>query len=263
MLKKHLLLASSGIVAGLLLNASAFASFYAGAGLGYQTFYDQNGGTGFGTITNAAANVTALTQTLGVKPEGHGFIGTIFAGYNFMLGGGLNAALELNGEWADANDRYNDTQILALNGVTQTSITNNRTLKQNGSFGVSVRPGYMITPSTNLYVVLGWQGSNFKASDTSTVTTLSSGTSTAVVSSTSKWTNGFRWGLGMQANFNDQWGVRGEVTQTNYQKLNASVVNAAPLGTVTLGSTPVTTDALVSLVWTLGQPMPAPIYSKS
>jgi outer membrane immunogenic protein len=147
-------------------------------------------------------------MTLNIKNRsdlaGTGVFGSLFGGYgmkrmlnpkiNVYLAGELNATLSslehdgLNYEFVHQN--FSQTQF-----------------KMKSSYGVSVIPGIYISNNGIFYGRLGYAYGQFKISSTD-----------SSIGDTSKYLNGFGWGLGLQQALLEHLAVRVEFSETYYTR---------------------------------------------
>lgn len=193
---------------GTVLVASAVSSvawgsgFYAGIGVGPEA-----------DNFKQSAHVIHVPDT-NVKDVEHfsalGPYGTLFGGYAWTC-----SRFYLAGE---ANYNRNSGAMNASNSEFVHQAFSNTTYKIPYSYGLSVLPGYLITPMTVFYGRLGYANGHFETS-----------TSDDSLLSVSRNLSGVRFGFGVMQALGCKLSARLEYSQINY---NSTSFTAVPPGTV-------------------------------
>jgi opacity protein-like surface antigen len=121
--------------------------------------------------------------------------------------------------------------------ITLNSTTTTTAKLRNGEFGIDIRPGVLLTPSTMLY---GRVGAAFNRIQLHTTTVVNNNAAT-LVNSRKKNATGLRLGGGMEHEFCSNWALRVDYVYTSYRKVNGSAsqagaIVAPPLGTGTVAT---------------------------
>lgn len=176
--------------------------FYVGAGVGYDI--DRIHSNSNITLTSNDTDEIVDTLSASAHHGAAGWMGGIFVGYGhyfdmFYLG------LEVNGNdsaaKASSSFYHEDTDDFDFANVT---------VKARGSYGVALLPGLKLNDSTLLYVRLGYLRANFKSSGDAGIAGL------GYNFSSSKWRNGFQYGVGLETYVAESVSLRGEFDHTNY-----------------------------------------------
>lgn len=217
--------AASMVCANAMAAVSPYNGFYlgaqGGAGLGY--FSESSDSTltvngrfvpGFTLDAPVSDHASNLSGFIG----GQAGVGHVFK--RFYLG------LEANGDWGSVNTT-NYAPPSNQTGDLTTSIKDEASIKNN--YGLTLRPGFLITPSLMLYAQLGVENAQI---DTNTTTTYENvpTQSNSVYSIESKTDDnqlGFRAGIGIEEHASEHLSVRVEYLFTDFGTVSSS--NTAPI----------------------------------
>ncbi len=237
-------LALFGAAACFAFSAAASANgLYAGLGVGYMTNRINSNFAG----TNPT---TGLATTASADFNGDGANGTIFLGYGLCLSDSFWLGLEVNGELSGARHTRNTATTAAVGGVNFT-LAESYQHKLRGGWGVSVRPGWFTSDQTKVYGVLGYQRAKVRDTLTVSATNGATGAIATATGTVNSWDSGFRYGGGIETNLTNQLSLRAEFTQTRYKNHTLPFVDTfGAAGTLT--SRTYSNQAMVDLVWTLG-----------
>ena len=229
----HLSAISVGILASsLLLTSTAFAHNYKGEGnykgeavaapcpvmeklqsgfyVGGQVGYDSYRVRQNETTATGIAGVGTVTLSRLVNPTG--FVGGLFAGYGqyfndyYYLGG------ELLGNYSNAQSSTSTSSSAAGTLYSQT-------MNVYGSWGLSLLPGLKVNDTSLLYARLGYRWDRMKVNEFDPA--LSAGNV-----NTTKWSNGFNLGLGIETLITCDWSVRTEYNHTWNNSFHTTLTGA-------------------------------------
>jgi len=200
--------------------------FYVGVGAGYDSYHVRSTNT-TDILVGAVGYDFSTTNDLNAT----GWVGDVFVGYDMpfdIWDLGIEAFYSRSG--ASGTESYS---LLTGSGAVTTAAVGQNKAQVTNSYGISVLPGYFLTPSTLAFMRLGWTRSQFQLQNNSTVTGTAVVIPTATVGtslSQQQYRNGFTFGLGMETLIVDNWSVRGEFDHTWYNSggfggINASSVN--------------------------------------
>jgi len=182
-----LLLAGVAMQAQAADNGGAFNGGYAGVLAGYESFNAKSTDTGIGSLAglSSSGNYGATGTT-----------GGIFAGYGkefgkFYLGAEAEASL------GNAQEK---TNITLGNSYVYTDV------QHKYDYGLSIRPGFLVSDNLLLYTRIGFVRSRFDDNATDTNVNL----------------NGLRLGLGTEFALSNNLNARLDWVYTNYQSNNYS-----------------------------------------
>ncbi len=142
-----------------------------------------------------------------------GWVGGLFIGYGRYLTDMFYLAGELYGNVSGAEQSWNIT----ANNSDGTVDTYNNKVETNGSWGLAILPGIKLNDGALGYVRLGYNWVNLKGTE-SAAETLGGATTGSVSTSKSQTSNGWNFGLGIEALVWDNWSVR---TEYNHIYLNS------------------------------------------
>lgn len=189
-------------ITSLLISGNAYASPFNGAYIGVQAGYEDYHATDTFTGAGALAGTTVTGSG-----DLSGAVGGLYAGYGETFGK-FYLGTELTGDLSSSDKSE------SASGITSD-------MKHNYSYGVSVRPGYVVGDNLLLYSRLGWIASNFKQSYSGLLT-----------GGTNVTANGIDTGLGAEYVISSNITARLDWTYASYQKVNVTeIVNGANLGT--------------------------------
>ena len=202
------------------------SGFYAGVGVGVQdvfselslTDYDENG-----------VDVARMEQ------GNTGFMGSLSLGYNFLFNQQVMLGLQFDGQISGVKTEHQATTTF-LEEYNQSSITT----KSKHGFGVNVRPGMLFNDNASGFLILGYRYIKVNHDF------YENGTDIPLLSFAQNQNNhGFEYGLGTEISLTEQFGLRLEVTQTQFQTNTIfSLANVAELTSKTKLN-----QALLSIIW--------------
>ena len=181
---------------------SSWAGFYVGGTFGY----------GFDVSEMNLPDLGLTGDTHFAGAGARGYVGGGLAGYNFMIGPRWLAGVEADGNWQNIKTKVSDTGLLALD------------IKGSMDWSASVRAriGYVVTPTTMMFVTGGWSWSELTFSD-------SFPTSGLPAESLSKRIDGPQIGFGVETMFASGWIMRSEYLHSFYGR---ATFNSNALGQV-------------------------------
>lgn len=207
---------------------SSFNGFYlgaeGGAGLGY--FSESSNSTLNLNATVALPFGRALSEnfTLGIPADAtasnlSGFVGAhIGVGHVFKR---FYLGVEGNGDLGQTDTSTyappsNEAADLAI------SIKNEASLKN--VYGITLRPGFLITPTLMLYAQLGVERANANMSNTTIFSNGlgSGGLSASFKTGTNQDVLGYRAGFGIEKHTSEHWSVRAEYLFTDFNALSSN-----------------------------------------
>lgn len=268
MLKKALIatavLAASGVA---FANGGSFApapapthtgAFYVGAAVSRDTAqFDVdsanvlNAGLTAPLVANAS-NVYTSSSDL----SGNGIDGQLFAGYGMTFEDHYTLAAEVFGSISslkgdyDVANTFSAPVLVALGLPGSYTFNSSASLKLQHTLGVALMPGVMISPSTNLYLRVGYVYSRFKLSDTGAGLTglippFGTGVFNGVPASEGKNESGLQLGLGASTMVTNNVGLRLEYTWERYGNFNVNQVVGPVTGATAVAGIPVAASATV------------------
>jgi outer membrane immunogenic protein len=163
---------------------TSWAGFYIGAHVGY----------GFSNTASSSDGFGVSDRFIGIGSKGWAAGG--LAGYNVMLSPRWVGGIEVDGSWQDIDS------TLKAEGLDFT------VLSLDWSASVRGRIGYLMTPTTMLFVTGGWTWSKLEAQPVLGLPTVS------------KSINGPQVGFGVETMLADNWIVRTEYLQSFYDEVN-------------------------------------------
>lgn len=214
---------SAGIVAAtLLLSTSAFAAGHGYKGENYkgeaapcpverglQSGIYLGGQVGYDSYrVRANANVPAVGFSTNPALNATGFVGGLFAGYGQYFSDYYYLAGEVLGNYSGASTSWS---------VTSASGTLNSNFNAYGTWGLALLPGIKLNNDSLLYVRLGYDWTRLKAS--SSFTTAAGAVTSG---STSNWSGGFVYGLGLESLIYQNWSMRTEYSHTNNNNFSSN-----------------------------------------
>lgn len=207
------------LAASLFLTSSAFAAHnYKGeagykdapcppAERGLQSGWYLGGQVGYDIYQVSTSAGSSSPIAANPKMNSSGFIGGLFGGYGQYFNDWYYLGAELTGSYVNSSSTWSANQS-----------TNSYTNKFNAysSWGLAVLPGLKVNVNSLLYVRLGYNWDRVKSQESFTTATTSGSTST------SKWSNGFVYGLGLESVVSGNWSVRTEYNRTNNNSFTSS-----------------------------------------
>ena len=185
----------------LCLSSSAWSDgFYIGAGLGPEV---TSLNTNTNTVSPGAFNVNNHSRKAAT-----GLFGTIFGGYAWHY-----HAYFMAGE---VNFNASNVKTTAYNNEFINQNFSHTDERMRHSYGLSVLPGYLISPATLLFTRLGYVQSIYSTS-----------TNDPTFTNMSKHLSGIRFGLGVNQTLNEKVTMRMEYSQAHYQDTATTVVDGA------------------------------------
>lgn len=235
MLKKTLMLS---MLLAAVSSPSWADGFYAGVGVGRDA---GEFGTKFTTTETDTFYNISTTQTASDNNAGTGYLGSVFAGYGmsfnrFYLAGELGVQASSLEYENSATDGFGD------------NVKNSYSINHNAS--LSVLPGYKITDNALIYGRLGYVHGNFDMK--SSLTDFNGNTISA---DKNVGLDGIRYGLGIQNNFNKNFGLRLEYNHITYADYKLSSTYQSGLfetTTNTLKISPSTDQVELAAIYNFG-----------
>jgi outer membrane immunogenic protein len=152
-------------------------------------------GGGGGGLWDADSNVVSAPGGLAVTRDqrfgGHGWFGTVGAGYDMQFGGWV-AGIFGDGQFGSLRGSIADASPFATAGFEATE-------KLRNSYAVGARLGYLVAPNVLSYVNGGWSGSEWSGASFST---LAAGGGAASFTTPSFHRNGWFVGGGFENSLN-------------------------------------------------------------
>jgi outer membrane immunogenic protein len=152
-------------------------------------------GGGGGGLWDADSNVVSAPGGLAVTRDqrfgGHGWFGTVGAGYDMQFGGWV-AGIFGDGQFGSQRGSVADASPFATAGFEATE-------KLRNSYAVGARLGYLVAPNVLSYVNGGWSGSEWSGASFST---LAAGGGAASFTTPSFHRNGWFVGGGFENSLN-------------------------------------------------------------
>ncbi|MFI4963585.1 MAG: outer membrane protein [Legionellales bacterium] len=190
------MLKKTRILLGLFLTAPCFAGLYVGASVGPEGAHFRQK-----VHVQIPGNFNALDAN---HFSGIGVFGSIFGGYGwthnqYYLAGEFNANLS-SVEYKLTNDE------LLHQHLSKT------TFKIGNAEGVSLLPGYLLTPVTLAYARIGYANGHLKIVE-----------SDPTIHSSSTRRGGIRYGLGIRHGILPHWSVMMDYSQINYRGVKSHV----------------------------------------
>lgn len=196
MLRNSFLLCSTTF---LLASSLGHAGIYAGLGIGPDSIeFKQRANVVYFDAANPTQGFNVLDKT---HLSARGVFGTIFGGYEY-LNNQLYLAGEINGNLSSAVFKSSNAE--RIHGTFSAT-----SYKIKNSVGISILPGYQLSPATLFYGRLGVNNGHIKVI-----------TSDSSLQNISTNKGGFRWGLGARQAISDHFSVRMEYSQINYPGAN-------------------------------------------
>jgi opacity protein-like surface antigen len=210
-------------------NAMATASPYNGVYLGAE------GGASLAYFSESSDSSLTINErflpsfTLDAPVDSHasnlsGFIGGhIGVGHVYKR---VYLGIEANGDFGSVNTS-NYAPPSNQTGDLTTSIKDDASIKNN--YGITLRPGFLITPSLLLYAQLGAEKAQINTNTTTTFENVpgQTGTVYSIESQTSDNQLGYRAGLGIEEHATNHLSVRVEYLFTDFGTVSSS--NSAPV----------------------------------
>lgn len=195
--------------------ATQSGGFYLGAGFGRQTAES--------SVAMQTANFLTANPTDSINRNFDWAADNVdvhlLAGYQFIFADKFTLAAEVFGAISTFSGDYSQTPTINYTGVGNVP-SGNATFRLTGSVGVSVLPGYQITPDTILFSRIGWVNGYFKLNDS-----LNNGGSVffgnqAISIGTNK--SGLELGLGMDTLISQDFSIRGEYDWEHFQTISVN-----------------------------------------
>ncbi len=202
---------------------SPFDGLYAGGQLGmvYGFFHHTSTSTVNGNLfypqtpgfpTGIPLSTSDYSSNLGADAGLHLGYGHVFN--RFYLGA------EINGDFQTVHANGHSITSDPSNADTYANTTYSARLT-NG-YGVTLRPGYLITPTLMLYAKGGFQGSHFQASSTTLYNNVPGGPTIGTTASGSRQSAGWQAGFGLEKRAKNHFGFRIEDLFSGYQGISAT-----------------------------------------
>ncbi|RMX15105.1 porin family protein [Legionella jordanis] len=218
---------TSVVALACLINSPCNAGFYLGAGAGPE-----------GADFSQKAYVTR-PGTFSVVDKNHfagtGIFGSLFAGYGKAFNSIYLAA--------EANANLSSVKYQLTNDEYLHSTFSKTTFRIKHSEGISLLPGYLISPNTLLYGRVGYVNGQVKVRE-----------SDPTIRNFNKNRNGIRYGLGIRHSFYPNWSLMMEYSQIDYKSIEGRVLE--PFGGVTKTTkiTPYTAQVGFGLIYHFDEP---------
>src|SRR3990167_631474 len=181
--------------------------FYLGAQLGYDSYCVNHNAS----VTSGVNNFTASPV---INPTG--LVGGLFGGYGqyfsniYYLGG------ELFVNASGANSKYNASTLGGLVSTYYAKVT------VRNSYGFGLLPGLKLNDTSLLYVRLGFNRVSLKGQENATLA------GTSVSNTSTHWSSGFNFGLGLETTFYPNWSLRAEASHTNLSSFYTGATKIIP-----------------------------------
>lgn len=182
--------------------------FYVGAQAGYDVY-------GIRDTINVVDPIDGDVFTANPTAFANGAIGGLFGGYGMYFQNLYYLGLEIYGNYSGASQSFTSTYVPV--GLVGNSIYTK--FNARGSYGISVLPGIKLNDSTLAYVRLGYNRVNLKGTGTLNFD------GTIISGSSSNWTGGFNYGIGLESVVWDNFSVRGEFNYTSYSSFTTVAGN--------------------------------------
>lgn len=208
----------------------AFNGFYTGLGIGDSETVGStrsNGSNSIG-VPGVFSNTGSASARAGLRKSS--VAGNIFAGYGstwdcFYLGAEAyyKGAKSKTRHTESFSNTLNVPSITTVGGTFSGTSTTHAKLR-NGEFGLDLRPGYLITPSTLFYGKVGVAFNRVSIRTTSTFSAsginFPSGASTSQSAHAKKNAGGLRLGAGLEKQFCSNWSIKADYTYTRFQRVS-------------------------------------------
>lgn len=227
-------------IASILLSAPCFSGLYVGAAIGPETAkFTQQAHVQRVTVFNLMDKFNVIDKN---RFSGMGFLGTIFAGVSYIYKQ-IYAAAEVNGAMSSVEYKLTNDEYIHQNFSKTTFTVKN-------SYGLSLLPGFLISPTTVFYGRVGIASGKIRLHE-----------SDPTIQSASDRRNGFRWGLGVRHAFTDQFSFMMDFSTIMYKSLHSFVFE--PQGGVTKATKIKSRTGQVAfgLIYRFDAPL-APVYVK-
>lgn len=178
------------------------SGFYVGAQVGYDAYKIQRN-----QVLPLGPNVLSASNSAGA----FGWVGGLMAGYGTVLNNWFYLGAEVFGSFSDAEG------TTAANIAGPGALTDNITTTVHGSYGIGLLPGVKIAENYLGYIRLGWNRANLREQVNVIVPGVLNQTATR-----SNNSNGFVFGVGMEALLVDNWSIRGEYNHTWYESFTVT-----------------------------------------
>ena len=205
------------------------------------------GGAGYGAYANVNQDFLAPLTSLHYSTGGKGWLGTLFAGYDYQLSDRWVA-----GVFAD----YDFSSIKGVHDSGLMPAAGN--LKLTSAWAVGGRIGYLVTPSTMFYAAAGYTEADFNGVSYAHLTTfIPNGTQNGFTS------DGWFAGVGAETRLASNWYARLEYRYADYgsQRLTVSPPNPLPVFSTEIEPTVQTVRAGVSYKFGASATANAPVYN--
>ncbi|MBA3536123.1 MAG: porin family protein [Tatlockia sp.] len=220
-------------VLSLLSASPCFSGLYLGAGFGPEgaSFSQKSHVERIGTF-----NVEDVQHF-----AGSGVFGTLFAGYGWIINR-LYLAAEANANISSV--KYKLTNEEFIHGTFSKT-----TFTVKNSEGISILPGFFLSPGTLLYGRAGYANGRIKINE-----------SDPTIRSSSNNRDGFRYGFGLRHNFTPRWTFMMDYSQIHYKEIRSRVFE--PMGAVLKNTRIIPNTAQVAFGIIFNFDVPAKVYVK-
>jgi|GEM_PF-1624800 len=214
----------------LQASSCGFDSLYVGGSIGGNLLQGRQTGISTGSLTTGGtSNLFIFEPNTDYFKEV--FTGEVFAGFGHQFGC-LYTGLEVFGQYSRLHASHARESIHAfpLEDAFEGSTVNNRVAIGPWHYGIDLRPGFLLTPTTLLYGRVGVTGTQLKfRTNASTVFSIGDESPTTAFEDTSKKHRHYlRYGLGIDKMINPNLALRFEYVFTNYRSLNVGGSSSGP-----------------------------------
>ena len=210
--------------------------FYIGVAGGYDSYRVVDQVTGNDNKNTFFVDGDGEAFSIDPRESVNGAVGGAFMGYGKYFTDYYNTYIAIEA-FGNASAAISDYELFlnspAVNPISKDIYRSNVHVKNN--FGISFLPGIKLNNASLFYLRLGLSWSKLEVREIYN----DDGTRT-VNSKDSNESNGFNYGLGLEATFYENWSVRGEFNHTQYSEFDTEV------GTV---FTPSNSQYIVGLIY--------------
>jgi outer membrane immunogenic protein len=189
-----------------------WTGFYVGAGVGAAMgFHD----TDSAVLDTGLLDSTTLQLLSGGSDNGNSAIlGTIQAGYDRQLGSRWVAGAFADYDWTSIDSDLGHTPINVIDLVDPLNDVRSRA-KIDSSWTIGGRLGFLVTPSTLVYGLLGWTRAKLDLTSDLTVLNEVGGLLGTASASRDTHTDGVTFGAGIETMLRDNWFLKFEYRFTD------------------------------------------------
>lgn len=179
-------------------------------------------GAGMGSWTaNSHVNFDGAALTAGVRTGGFGGFGSLLAGYDYQFNRTIVAGAFVDGNLGNASG---DIEFPGVVG----------TLTESGTWGVGVRLGGLINPTSLPYLALGFSRTYFNSANLNLALP---GNPSSGLSTPSFGCSGWFAGAGLEVKITSNLSLKGEYRYANYNSQNLALNSSSGLLGTTAGIT--------------------------